>query len=114
MCWHLLHCVLLEFVCEEAWINGYIEKDWGKTKEVEPTGVPKWFNKSLILSTILLVVSGLIIIFVPNRETMYQMMVARIITPDNIGTAIGAGKDVLTFIKDLVRDLITQTVQGVK
>lgn len=64
------------------------------------------FKKLLILSIIVVIVSALALIFIPSKDTLIEMMIAKYITHENVETTVNTLKDVV--------DYITRTIQNLK
>ena len=64
----------------------------------------KFYEKILIIFTIITTVFGLLFTFTPSKETLIAMTVAKYVTPDNI-TAIGG------TIEESVSSIATDIVQ---
>jgi hypothetical protein len=89
------------------WVVGI--ESWGG-KKTEPAGIPSWFPKAFTASCVVMAIALPLMLFVPSSETMYQMMAARLVTPDNLNAAAMAGKDLVKFITDT----ITEAIKAVK
>jgi uncharacterized membrane protein len=72
--------------------------------------VPRWVRTLFVTAIIIFIVSLLMTIFIPDKNTMYQMLAAKLVTPANIESAIGSGKDLVKFISDT----IVNTINSVK
>jgi hypothetical protein len=99
--------IITRCVMHTTWVTG----EAYSYRRIEPTGVPSWFKPFFVSSIITFCVFLLVIIFIPSKETMYQMMAASLITPDNIQAAIGTGKDILTFITETITIAINSVVK---
>lgn len=64
----------------------------------------KFFKIAIIISCI----SMLFLIFLPEKEVFYQMLVASYITPDNIAATGGAVQDIVDYIINSVNELLNQ------
>lgn len=64
----------------------------------------KFFKIAIIISCI----SMLFLIFLPEEEVLYQMLVASYITPDNIELVGGAGQSIVDYIVESVNELLSQ------
>ena len=67
----------------------------------------KFYEKILIIFTIITTVFGLLFTFTPSKETLIAMTVAKYVTPDNV-TAIGG------TIEESVSSIATDIVQIIK
>lgn len=52
--------------------------------------------------------------FIPSKTTMYQMIVAKELTPDNISTITQAAGNTAEDVADYVVDIITRVSEAVK
>ncbi len=68
------------------------------------------FKKTAKICLIVSIVSMIIIIFIPAKETMYTMMALEQMTPDNISTIGKTGENIV----DYITDKIDQVVNGDK
>jgi predicted MFS family arabinose efflux permease len=57
--------------------------------------IPKW-------TTILLILSAVLILFTPSKETCYQMAAATLVTPDNISAVGETTKNAIDYIVESV------------
>ena len=62
----------------------------------------KWRTRLVIIG----IVCAFISILVPSKETCYQMMVASLITKDNIEITAEAGKEAVDYIVDSIDKLL--------
>lgn len=76
----------------------------GLTGYNEPFKFRKTINKSIIGC----VVMTIIIIMTPNTETIYTMMAANEITPDNIQAIGKTGKDVVDYITEQIDKVVNE------
>ena len=53
-------------------------------------------------------------LFIPNKTTVYQMIVAKELTPDNISTITRVAGDTAEDVADYVVDVITRVSEAVK
>lgn len=74
----------------------------GLTGYNEPFKFKKTINKSIIGCVVMTIIT----IMTPNTETIYTMMAAKEITPNNIQAIGKTGKDVVDYITDQI-DKIT-------
>ena len=70
-------------------------KEWLKSKQ---------FEKLLILGVLLIMIGTLF----PCQETAYKMLVASLVTPDNIEATGGAVQDIVDYIINSVNELLNQ------
>ena len=52
--------------------------------------------------------------FIPSKTTVYQMIVAKKLTPDNISTITQSAGDTAEDVADYVVDIITRVSEAVK
>lgn len=64
----------------------------------------KFFKIAIIISCI----SMFFLIFLPEEEVLYQMLVASYITPDNIELVGGAVQSIVDYIIESVNELLSQ------
>ena len=76
-------------------IDIYDMEEWFKSKPIK---------KVMTLSTIMLIIGMLI----PVEETAYKMLIASLITPDNIEATGGAVQDIVDYIINSVNELLNQ------
>ena len=69
--------------------------------EGEKVKVPKW-----IMS--LLVISAVIMTFIPSKEICYQMAAASLVTPDNISIVGETAKDAIDYIVESVDKVLDE------
>lgn len=53
----------------------------------------------------ILIVSGLIMIFAPSKETLIEMQIAKFATPDNAEWTVNAVKDVADYIIKAIKEI---------
>ena len=80
-------------------IGGFLLID---LRDMENWFKSKAFKKAMILSIIMLII-GLLI---PAEETAYKMLIASLITPDNIEATGGAVQDIIDYIINSVDTLL--------
>lgn len=68
----------------------------------EPEGVEKYVSKWAKRGCILSILFALIALFVPDKEVLYQMLAASLITPDNI---IAVQGNIVQFISDIAKGI---------
>ena len=62
---------------------------------------------TLIKTFIIVVcVSIVIVIFIPSRETCYQMFVASLATPDNLNWVVDTGKSIADYIVESAAEIV--------
>lgn len=71
-------------------------------KRIEEWFKSKTFRKVMTLSIIMLIIGVLI----PAEETAYKMLIASLITPDNIEATGGAVQDIIDYIINSVDTLL--------
>lgn len=57
-------------------------------------GTKKWFKRFAIGT----VISLIMIIVIPSKETCYQMLAAKMVTYENVGLAVGKIKEIALFL----------------
>ena len=97
----LLQSVLFAFGCVviSACIIGIISiivDDW-----ICGDKAYKKIRKALIIAGILILVAC----FIPSKDTMYQMMIAKYITHENLTISVDAVKDAVDYIIDQISGL---------
>ena len=65
-------------------------------------------NKFFKIAIIIICISMLFLIFLPEEEVLYQMLVASYITPDNIELVGGAVQSIVDYIVESVNELLSQ------
>ena len=75
-----------------------------RLSEIETWFKSKTFKKIMILATIMLIIGMLI----PAEETAYKMLIASLVTPDNIAATGGAVQDIVDYIINSVNELLNQ------
>ena len=70
--------------------------------EIETWFKSKTFKKIMTLATIMLIIGMLI----PAEEAAYKMLVASLITPDNIAIVGGTMQDIVDYIINSVNELL--------
>ena len=60
------------------------------------------FNKKMFIFGSLF---ALLAVFIPGKETCYQMVAASICTPDNINTVVDGGKTLVDYIIESVNEV---------
>lgn len=73
---------------------------WGKESEDYKTG-----KKAVKCMLPILIVSGLIMIFAPSKETLIEMQIAKFATPDNAEWTVNAVKDVADYIVKAIKEI---------
>lgn len=64
----------------------------------------KFFKIAIITSCI----SMLFLVFLPQKEVLYQMLVASYITPDNIAAVGDSASSIVDYIVESVNELLSQ------
>lgn len=82
----------------------------GLTGYNEPFKFRKTINKSIIGCVVMTIIT----IMTPNTETIYTMMAANEITPDNIQTIGETGKDIVDYITDQIDKVINDKEENKK
>lgn len=57
-------------------------------------GAKKWFKRFAIGA----IISLIMIIIIPSKETCYQMLAAKMVTYENVGLAVGKIKEIALFL----------------
>ena len=60
----------------------------------------KAFKKCIKISILVISISALIVVVVPSKETMYEMLVANYVTENNIEAAKEDAKELVDYIVD--------------
>lgn len=76
----------------------------GLTGYNEPFKFKKTINKSIIGCVVMTIIT----IMTPNTETIYTMMAAKEITPNNIQAIGKTGKDVVDYITDQIDKIVNK------
>lgn len=76
----------------------------GLTEYNEPFKFKKTINKSIIGCVVMTIIT----IMTPNTETIYTMMAAKEITPNNIQAIGKTGKDVVDYITDQIDKIVNK------
>lgn len=76
----------------------------GLTGYNEPFKFRKTINKSIIGCVVMTIIT----IMTPNTETIYTMMAANEITPDNIQAIGKTGKDVVDYITEQIDKVVNE------
>lgn len=76
----------------------------GLTGYNEPFKFRKTINKSIIGCVVITIIT----IMTPNTETIYTMMAANEITPDNIQAIGKTGKDVVDYITEQIDKVVNE------
>lgn len=90
----LVCCIIAIFI---AFIEGDIEYGSVLTH--------KNFMKKCVITSI---ISAVVLVITPSTETIYTMMVANEITPDNIQTIGKTGKNVVDYITDQIDKIVNE------
>lgn len=53
------------------------------------------------------IVSGILWALVPSPDTCYKMLAASLITPDNLNSVIGTGKDIVNYIVESATEILS-------
>lgn len=88
------------------WIN---DTTYGKEREAAKkafSGIKPYFIAYCIFLGV--------ICFIPSKTTVYQMIVAKELTPDNISTITQAAGDTAEDVADYVVDIINRVSEAVK
>lgn len=77
---------VLDVIVVIAWIALFMYKDCEFIGEPDPSEEKRIrsINKAMKRSVIVMIICSIILIVVPDQKTMYQMLAASLITPDNI------------------------------
>lgn len=77
---------ILDVIVVIAWIAMLIYKDCEFIGEPDPSEEKKIrsINKAMKRCVIVMIICSIILIVVPDQKTMYEMLAASMITPDNI------------------------------
>lgn len=90
----LVCCVVAIFM---AFVEGDI--DYGSAL------THKSFMKKCAITSI---ISAVVLVITPSTETIYTMMVANEITPDNIQTIGKTGKNIVDYITDQINKIVNE------
>lgn len=80
---------------------------WGITKLVELLEFDYQPKHSITWVLILGIVSGILWALVPSPDTCYKMLAASLITPDNLNSVIGTGKDIVNYIVESATEILS-------
>lgn len=94
-------------ICGSIAVSAFLA---GLTGYNEPFKFRKTINKSIIGCVVMTIIT----IMTPNTETIYTMMAANEITPDNIQTIGETGKDIVDYITDQIDKVINDKEENKK
>lgn len=60
-------------------------------------------RKTLIVFSVLAVVTGLAAMFIPSRDTLVEMQIARLATPENAAWTVDKLKEAVDYIVDAIK-----------
>ena len=80
---------------------------WGITKLVELLEFDYELKHSITWMLIFGIVSGILWALVPSPDTCYKMLAASLITPDNLNSVIGTGKDIVNYIVESATEILS-------
>lgn len=63
------------------------------------------FSKILI---VIFAISSFLAVFIPSKETCYQMAAASLVTPDNLTTAGNTATDIIDYIVDSIDKILDE------
>lgn len=53
------------------------------------------------------IISGILWVLIPSSDTCYKMLAASLITPDNLNSVIGTGKDIVNYIVESATEILS-------
>lgn len=77
-------------VCAVIAVLVYLESDDCELEE----GAKKWFKRFVIYT----IISLIMIIVIPSKETCYQMLAAKMVTYENVGLAVRKIEEIALFL----------------
>lgn len=63
------------------------------------------FKKHTITSIIAIVISTMLIVFIPRKQTIIEMMIANAVTADNVGAGVDAIKSAADYVVEAIKSL---------
>lgn len=63
------------------------------------------FEKYTIKSIIAVIISVMLIVFLPRKQTIIEMMIANAVTADNIGAGVDAIKNAADYVVEAIKSL---------
>lgn len=67
--------------------------------------IAKIWRKVAIVASIVTVISGIIMIFVPDRTTSIEMLIARTATHENVQLTVQGIKEIVDYVIQAIRDI---------
>lgn len=64
-------------------------------------------KRSITWMLIFGIISGILWALVPSPDTCYKMLAASLITPDNLNSVIGTGKDIVNYIVESATEILS-------
>ena len=81
----------------------YYDEDDEKTK-IKISNIKKYFKKSIIG----LIISSILVVATPSKDTMYTMLALDNLTTDNIQAIGKTGKDVIDYVSDQIDKIVNK------
>lgn len=64
-------------------------------------------ERSITWMLIIGIISGILWALIPSSDTCYKMLAASLITPDNLNSVIGTGKDIVNYIVESATEILS-------
>jgi cell division septal protein FtsQ len=96
--WTCVACSTITFIA------GILLIGEDELSKVQRENIRKWFKKFFILSIFL----GIFAILIPSEKICYQMLIASLVTPDNLKVAGQTAQDIIDYIIQAAAALIGQ------
>lgn len=64
-------------------------------------------ERSITWMLIIGIISGILWAMIPSANTCYKMLAASLITPDNLNSIVGTGKDIINYIVESATEILS-------
>lgn len=80
---------------------------WGIIKLIEFLEFDFELRHSITWMLIFGIISVILWALIPSPDTCYKMLAASLITPDNLNSVIGTGKDIVNYIVESATEILS-------
>lgn len=97
-------CVVFCLSCVGLCITAiYMWDDWDYDDDAE--AIKAKAKRWIIASAIAAIISGLMLVFIPNKQTIIEMMIAKKATYDNVSWTIEQVKEAVDYVISAIKEI---------
>ena len=97
-------CVVFCLSCVVLCITAiYMWDDWDYDDDAE--AIKAKAKRWIIASAIAAIISGLMLVFIPNKQTIIEMMIAKKATYDNVSWTIEQVKEAVDYVISAIKEI---------